>query len=582
MNVRAQMLRAVAGSVVVVTAAGMALGQSQPNGVASGETTASSSLLWARSTAAGPVTFEYSTDPAFGTIAGSATATSDGNVPVKAAIGGLNAGTQYYFRATDAGGAVSTGKFKTASAAGAFNGFRFGVSGDWRGENAPYPFAKNVPGRNLDLWVSLGDTIYGDVASKANGGQQQATTVQEYRNKHEEIYTRTGGLNALADVRSSTSVIAMIDDHEVTNDFAGGAPIGSDARFSGSGPRISDSDLYRNGLQAFQEWHPINQRVYSGTGDARFDGKPDLYRSQQYGKDATVIVADARSFRDQGLPSADPTSAASVGQFVAGAFDPTRTMLGGTQLSKIKSDLLTAQQNQVTWKFVHIGEPTQNLGVLGASDRFEGYAAERADLLRFVNQNNIQNVVFVTADIHGTVINNLTYQNGPGQPQIQTGAFEISTGSGAYSAPFGPTVAGLAAQLGIPGAIPLNSYLALPPAQQEAYIAGLTNAQLSQLGYDPLGLQGSGINYTQIVGGATATNSYGWTEFDIDPVTQFLRVTTYGLPWYTPQAAAANPGLIAGLDPVIVNQFLVRPVPTPGAVGVLGLAGLVAARRRRA
>jgi hypothetical protein len=97
---------------------------------------------------------------------------------------------------------------------------------------------------------------------------------------------------------------------------------------------------------------------------------------------------------------------------------------------------------------VNIGEPTQNLGVLGASDRYEGYAAERAALLNFVKVNNIQNVVFVTADIHGTLVNNLTYQTSPGGPQIQSGAWEISTGSGGYDAPFGPTVAGLAAQLG--------------------------------------------------------------------------------------------------------------------------------------
>ncbi len=44
-------------------------------------------------------------------------------------------------------------------------------------------------------------------------------------------------------------------------------------------------------------------------------------------------------------------------------------------------------------------EPIQNLGVLIAEDRFEGYAAERTQILKFINDQHIDNVVFVTADI---------------------------------------------------------------------------------------------------------------------------------------------------------------------------------------
>jgi phosphodiesterase/alkaline phosphatase D-like protein len=106
-------------------------------------------------------------------------------------------------------------------------------------------------------------------------------------------------------------------------------------------------------------------------------------------------------------------------------------------------------------------EPIQNLGVIAASDRYEGYAAERAALLKFIDDNNISNVVFVSADIHGTLVNNLTYQLGPGLPQIPTNAFEISTGSVAYDAPFGPTVLQLAAAVPVaPGLSLLDVFLA--------------------------------------------------------------------------------------------------------------------------
>ena len=72
--------------------------------------------------------------------------------------------------------------------------------------------------------------------------------------------------------------------------------------------------------------------------------------------------------------------------------------------------------------------------------RFEGYTAERAELLSFIHNNGIQNVVFVSADVHGTVVNNVTYQEAAGGQQFKTSPIEVTTGSGAFDAPLGPTV----------------------------------------------------------------------------------------------------------------------------------------------
>ncbi len=65
---------------------------------------------------------------------------------------------------------------------------------------------------------------------------------------------------------------------------------------------------------------------------------------------------------------------------------------------------------------MHVPVRIQTLGPPAAADRFEGYAAERTEILRFIDDNRIDNVVFVAADTHGTVTNNLTYQLGPGGP----------------------------------------------------------------------------------------------------------------------------------------------------------------------
>ena len=545
-----------------------------PSGVAAGETTTNSVLLWTRSDEPGALRFDVATDADFRDIVASADCSAvDALQSVKASITGLAAGTQHWYRAIDASGAVAVGTFRTIRDLGR-TGFHMGVSGDWRGELMPLPALRNVASRDLDMFYALGDTIYADVASPAVPASQ-ATTLAEYRAKHAETLTERFGLNVLRDLRASTSVFAMIDDHEVTNDFAGAAPAGSDARFGASSNGfLSGTELFRNGVQAFQEFHPIDPVVWAGTGDARTDGTASLYRTRRFGLDAQFFAVDARSYRDQELPDANPADPSTWAAYIGATYTPGRTMLGLPQLNRLMGDLAQAQASGVTWKFVMMPEPIQNLGVLAASDRYEGYAYERAMLLGFIKQAGIQNVVFISADIHGTLVNNLTFPGGPGGSQVQSGAWEISTGSGAYAAPFGPTVAGLAAALGLPGTLPLSYYLSLPAVQQEAYITGLLNAQITPFGYDPIGLAGSGIPFKQMVGGPTATNSFGWTEFEVDQVTQRLTVTTWGTPWYDESFLLANPFIVAAMQPQVLQRFTVDALPIPCA-GDLDHSGAV-------
>ena len=382
----------------------------------------------------------------------------------------------------------------------------------------------------------------------------------------------------MADLRASTVLFTTIDDHEVINDFAGGAAVSSDSRFDTTGKLINETQLYRDGLKAFSEFNPLKDVTYQTPGVARTDGKPKLYRSARYGLDASLFLLDARSFRDAELTAPeDPNNALQVGAFLSQSMDlnpltgqalPRRTMLGQAQLSELKSDLLAAEKAGVIWKFIGVPEPIQNLGVLAASDRFEGYAAERSDILGFIHTNRIRNVVFIAADIHGTLINNLTYQPGsPAAPQIPVRSWEITTGAIAYDAPFGPTVLDLAAEVPSGSGTLLSQFLAslklpnrtafdalLTPVQKDQAITGLVNSQIQPLGYTPLGLEDSGLDFRVETGGSVATFTYGWTEFEIDSATRALRVTTYGLPSYA--ANQINDQLLLA-QPAVVNRFTV-------------------------
>jgi 3-phytase/alkaline phosphatase D len=551
-----------------------------PNGVASGDTTQTSTVLWTLSGLAGDVIFSYSSSPNFSNAVQVKVAATNSQQPVKAKITGLTPGTQYYYTVTDPTGTIVGGQFKTSAAAGTKAGLRFGVSGDWRGELSPYPGLANAPQRNLEFFLKLGDTIYADYASPAvknpdGTEKEQVTTLDEYRAKYAEVYGTRYGLNTWALLRGSTSVLATIDDHEVVNDFQGGedlanASAANKALFGASSGLVNDSPLYEIGLQAFQEYHPLSDQFYGQNGDDRTAGERKLYRYNTYGSDAATFVLDARSFRDPGLPGvANPNDPNQIGNFLAQSFNPSRTMLGKVQVEELKQDLLKAQQAGITWKFVIVPEPIQNLGVVGASDRFEGYAAERTEILKFINDNKISNVVFIAADIHGTVVNNLTYQLAPGQAQIATSAFEITTGSLAFDAPFGPTVIELGGAAGVVSSQQQAFYNNLPVANdadstlndKDDFVKQLLNNTFNSLGYDPVGLNNNLsianglINAKLLQGDYLATHTYGWTEFDIDPVTQKLTVTTYGIDDYTRAELEANPQAITSRQPQIVSQF---------------------------
>ncbi|MDW8202363.1 MAG: phytase, partial [Cyanobacteriota bacterium SKYGB_h_bin112] len=169
-----------------------------PNGVASGDTTSNSTVLWTRSTAPGTVRFEYSTSPTFATIAGTRTATvansAEGiNIPVKVNITGLIPNTTYYYRVTDAANTTLTGRFKTSAPISTPNGLRFGATGDWQ-QASPFPSLSNVDTRNLEFFLKLGDTIYADIATPAEPSGQ-SRTLNEFRAKHSEITTARFGIN---------------------------------------------------------------------------------------------------------------------------------------------------------------------------------------------------------------------------------------------------------------------------------------------------------------------------------------------------------------------------------------------------
>lgn len=378
-----------------------------PDGVASGDVTSSRAILWTRAIGAtgeqihvtgwknanlsGPKAFKgkMKTSPA-----------RDNTVKID--VTGLQPGTQYWFQFQKDADVSDTGTFKTAPAAGTGADVNFTYTGDADGTKVNgVPSVNNFQtldgarAENGDFFVFNGDTIYSDSRHRTS----PATTLDEYRAAHKE----NRSYPALKNLLESTSTYATMDDHEVKNDY----------------DITVDPNRYAAGRKAFLENYPVRE---SGLPhDTSCLGDP-LYRKFQWGADTEVFLLDERSCRspevvvspclgDLGptLPNAVRTSFPFFlfltpnppPGCLAAINNPTRTMLGAVQKARFKQDLLNST---ATHKLVVSEDPIQQFHVL-PYDRWEGFGAERSEILNYIQNNGISNVEFLTTDTHATLQN---------------------------------------------------------------------------------------------------------------------------------------------------------------------------------
>jgi phosphodiesterase/alkaline phosphatase D-like protein len=185
-------------------------------------------------------------------------------------------------------------------------------------------------------------------------------------------------------------------------------------------------------VKAFRDYSPVTYSEALG-----------LYRSVRWGRNLELFFLDERSFRSAkatevcggdlaptapqavrdafasiapGLRNAVPTAClAAIG-------DPGRTMLGARQYAAFTKAIA---RSTATWKVIVNEVPIQQYYAL-PYDRWEGYAAERERLLRFL-QANVRNVVFLATDTHANLVNDVRYRTLGGAPE-SSGIWEVVSG----------------------------------------------------------------------------------------------------------------------------------------------------------
>ncbi|WP_231387362.1 ExeM/NucH family extracellular endonuclease, partial [Dolichospermum circinale] len=537
-------------------------------GVAAGDTTATSAILWTRTfdtanTTTQPgitqdVTLQLSTDANFTTIVRSISGvTRDANrdYTLKIDATGLQSGTKYYYRfQTTAGESSQVGTFRTAYEATTQAPVKFAFSGDADGVMRPYISTQNFPNLNLDFFMFLGDTIYetastGSPAATTNIVGNPSQALIDYHRKYLENLrpVNNNGFSGLQGLYSSQGNYTALDNHELGNKqlINGGAP-GALATASGNGSSNTVDDVNTTGvfinqnpgfkalIQAYSDYQPIRERIISAPTDLRTNGTQQLYLAQQWGKNVIHINTDTRSYRDVRLKTA--TGADDTG---SRADNSDRTMLGDTQLAWLKQTLLDAQNNGTIWKFVSVSSPIDQIGAIGSGadggkSWIGGYRAERNDLLKFIADNSIKNVVFLSADDHQNRINELTYTDN-GVVKVLPNALSIVGG------PVGATG---------PDTITNHSF-----ANIQTLANNLANNQIAA-GINPLGLdpnfpglrnvwRENDTNPTQIEPvDFYSPDTFNYTVFDIAADGKTLNVNVQGVNSYAqntfPEPSAAN------------------------------------------
>jgi alkaline phosphatase D len=102
--------------------------------------------------------------------------------------------------------------------------------------------------------------------------------------------------------------------------------------------------------------------------------------------------------------------------------DTSGTLLGRTQLDWFKESLMSSQ---ASFKFVAIGG--QFLSDFKGYENVANYARERQEMIDFIDQNKIKNVIFLTGDRHHSEVTKLVTKNGVSIYDITSSALTSST-----------------------------------------------------------------------------------------------------------------------------------------------------------
>lgn len=316
-----------------------------------------------RTTSATSVRLQVSTSATFASgIVSGAAVTPNAQGDSQLTVGGLTAGTAYYYRVgmtvsgTETFSAISANTFKTAPTGQASFAFCFASCAD--GDSAAM---SAIAARGDDFFLHLGDAYYADASGTgvANFRTKMVTALQA--TNHQSVYKR------IPSARTPS-------DHDGMNN---GSNAGTDAT-------------------AWTNWNSVTRELFPLTAGA--PATTGVYDTFVWGR-VRFIVLDRRSFAT--IPSATD--------------DATKTSLGATQKQWLK-DTIT----NIAEKAIVIVQDAPWIGSAAAGDDgWFGYTTERTELANFFSASG-KAVHMLAGDMHAVAADDGT--NAPGGIAVFHGA----------------------------------------------------------------------------------------------------------------------------------------------------------------
>jgi alkaline phosphatase D len=371
------------------------------HGIASGDVSFDSAIVWSRCDRPARMLVEWSTTESFRDIhraRGPAT-NARKDYTAKLELKRLPAGERIFYRVRfeDQGGkSVSeavTGQFVTAARderdvffawSGDTCGQGYGID-ESRGGLLTYAAMEKM---RPDFFIHSGDTIYGDGVLqrevKLPDGTVWKNLITEEKSKVAETLAEFRGnyrYNLLdKNVRSFNAAVPMFaqwDDHEVRNNWYPGQQL-EERLYT-----IKDVDtLARNSREAFFDYMPL-----------RPNWRGRIFRKISRGPLCDIFMLDLRTYRGPNTPNRQPARSRETAFF------------GDAQLAWIKREL---RASKAVWKIIASDMP---IGlIVGDGKNFEncangngpalGRELEIAELLSHIRKSGIRNVIWLTADVH--------------------------------------------------------------------------------------------------------------------------------------------------------------------------------------
>ena len=260
------------------------------------------------------------------------------------------------------------GRFRAALAPDSLEPLTFGAVACVFQGLPPRPLDHAAFNRDLDAFLFLGDNIYNDGA--------------ETQTEFHESWARNLTKSSIQTLRGMTSLLATWDDHEITDNF---------------NPENVSAELFETARQSFFDVMPIRRQVD--------DQHERLWRSIRWGATAEIFVLDGRSER---TPSRRE--------------EPDGEYLSAAQMAWLKDGL---RRSDAKFKLLMNSVPISDFPGffdVAPEDRWEGYPAQREEILRFIDDEGIGGVLWVAGDFHLASVQRVSVGGaGQGQNEILVG-----------------------------------------------------------------------------------------------------------------------------------------------------------------